>query len=141
MTTREKESYILKELRKERKLNQGEVAEMLGVSAQAYQKYEYATAELTHENLVKLADFYKVSTDYLLGRTPVRTMNTLPIGALSEEEVKDIDEAIVSGYTQLSLDSRRAFIKMLEDMFGNIFEREDFGGEELADEDSEGSTA
>lgn len=130
MTTREKESAILKELRKERKLNQGDIADMLGVTTQAYQKYEYATAELTHDNLVKLADFYNVSADYLLGRTPIRTMNTLPVGALSEEEVKEIDEAIVSGYTQLSLESRRAFISMLEDMFGNIFEREDFGEDE-----------
>ena len=78
---------------------------------------------------MQLADFYHVSTDYLLGRTPVRAMNTLPVGALSEEEVKDIDAAIVSGYTQLSLETRRAFIAMLEELFGNIFEREDFGEE------------
>lgn len=130
MSIRETESAILKALRKDKGLNQGILAELLGVSAQAYQKYEYGTAELTHENLVKLADFYNVSTDYLLGRTPVRAMNTLPVGALSEEEVKEIDEAIVTGYTQLSLESRRAFITMLEELFGNIFEREDFGEEE-----------
>ena len=130
MGIRETESIILKNLRKEKKLNQGELAELLGITAQAYQKYEYGMAELTHENLVKLADFYNVSTDYILGRTPVRAMNTLPVGALSEEEVKDIDAAIVTGYTQLSLETRRAFIAMLEELFGNIFEREDFGEEE-----------
>jgi hypothetical protein len=64
-------------------------------------------------------------------------MNTLPVGALSEEEVKEIDEAIVTGYTQLSLESRRAFIAMLEELFGNIFEREDFG----EDREQQDSTA
>ena len=140
MGIRETESITLKNLRKEKKLNQGELAELLGITAQAYQKYEDGTAELTHENLVKLADFYNVSTDYLLGRTPVRAMNTLPVGALSEEEIKDIDAAIVTGYTQLSLETRRAFITMLKDLFGNIFEREDYGSMD-EDEDPQDSTA
>ena len=103
---------------------------MAGISYNTYQNYETGKRLPTAEILMQLADFYHVSTDYLLGRTPVRAMNTLPVGALSEEEVKDIDAAIVSGYTQLSLESRRAFIAMLEELFGNIFEREDFGEEE-----------
>lgn len=127
---------ILRELRSEKKATQSDMATLLGLTTNAYQSYERGTSKPSCKALRILADFYHVSTDYLLGRTPVRAVNTLPIGALSEEEVKDIDEAIVSGYTQLSLDSRRAFIRILEDMFGNIFEREDFGGEELADEDS-----
>lgn len=121
---------VLTDLRKEKGLSRQELSDMFGISVHTYIKYENESTRPSYELLVKLADFYKVSTDYLLGRTPVRAVNTLPIGALSEEEVKDIDEAIVSGYTQLSLDSRRAFIRMLEDMFGNIFERDDFGEED-----------
>ena len=120
---------ILKSLREEKNLRQADLADFLEISQQAYQRYENGTSEPNGDGFIKLADFYHVSTDYLLGRTPVRAMNTLPVGALSEEEVKDIDAAIVSGYTQLSLETRRAFIAMLEELFGNIFEREDFGEE------------
>lgn len=117
-------------LRKEKGWSGQEVADAIGLSYKVYQTYESGARNAGLPVVEKLADFYKVSTDYLLGRTPVKAMNTLPTGALSEEEVKEIDEAIVSGYTQLSLESRRAFISMLEDMFGNIFEREDFGEDE-----------
>jgi transcriptional regulator with XRE-family HTH domain len=121
---------ILKEIRKQRNLSAKEVADGCNMSLGVYKKYESGERNLGVPALKALADFYNVSTDYLLGRTPVRAMNTLPVGALSEEEVKEIDEAIVTGYTQLSLESRRAFIVMLEELFGNIFEREDFGEEE-----------
>ena len=134
---------ILRELRNENKATQSDMANLLGLTTNAYQSYERGTSEPSCKALCILADFYKVSTDYLLGRTPVRAMNILPVGALSEEEVKDIDAAIVTGYTQLSLETRRMFIKMLEDLFGNIFEREDYGMGEYEDlaEDPQDSTA
>ena len=122
---------ILKELRTVKGFsNAKDFCEAAGISYNTYQNYETGKRLPTAEILMQIADFYGVSTDYLLGRTPVKEMNTLPIGALSEEEVKDIDAAIVTGYTQLSLETRRAFIAMLEELFGNIFEREDFGEEE-----------
>lgn len=120
---------ILKQLRTKNGLTIAKAAETFGVATRTYSSYELEEREPNLALLNKLADFYNVSTDYLLGRTPVRAMNTLPVGALSEEEVKDIDAAIVTGYTQLSLEARRAFITMLEELFGNIFEREDFGEE------------
>ncbi|MBQ4599125.1 MAG: helix-turn-helix domain-containing protein [Clostridia bacterium] len=98
---------ILKELRTIKGFSSAkDFCEMAGISYNTYQNYETGKRLPTAEILMQLADFYHVSTDYLLGRTPVRAMNTLPVGALSEEEVKDIDAAIVSGYTQLSLESR-----------------------------------
>lgn len=63
-----KRGQLLKELRKSKKLNQSFFAEMLGISLTAYQKYEYGTAEPTFDAISKLADFYNVSVDYLLGR-------------------------------------------------------------------------
>ena len=59
---------ILYNLRKSKKLSQQAVADYLGVSSSAYQTYEYGKAELNYEGLSKLADFYGVSVDYLLGR-------------------------------------------------------------------------
>ncbi len=68
-----KRGQILKELRKMKGLNQSDLAKMLDVSLQAYQKYEYGTAEPNQNSMVKLADFYGVTTDFLLGRTPSQT--------------------------------------------------------------------
>lgn len=65
-----KRGQILRDLRTSKRLNQSRLAELLGVSLTAYQKYEHGTAEPNFDNLSKLADFYGVSTDYLLGREP-----------------------------------------------------------------------
>ncbi len=63
-----KRGQLLKDLRKSKGLNQAELAKLIDVSVQAYQKYEYGTAEPTFDSVCTLADFYGVSTDYLLGR-------------------------------------------------------------------------
>lgn len=131
---------ILRELRNENKATQSDMANLLGLTTNAYQSYERGTSEPSCKALCILADFYNVSTDYLLGRTKVKEMNKLSADALTEEQVREIDDAIVSSYERLPLESRRAFIKMLEDLFGNIFEREDYGSMD-EDEDPQDSTA
>ena len=58
-------------LLEQRKLNdmtQREVAEYLGISQPSYIRYEKGFAEPSLTNLVKLADLFAVSVDYLLGR-------------------------------------------------------------------------
>lgn len=57
----------LKELRG--KITQEEVAEKIGVSRASYSHYENSRSEPDTVILNKLADYFKVSTDYLLGRT------------------------------------------------------------------------
>ena len=58
----------LLEQRKLNHLTQREVASRLGISQPSYIRDEQGTAEPGLENLVKLADIFEVSTDYLLGR-------------------------------------------------------------------------
>lgn len=53
--------------RKSMKLTQKQVAEMLNVAQPVYQRFEKGTFECSYEQLVKLAQIYDVSTDYLLG--------------------------------------------------------------------------
>ena len=62
----------LKELRKGRKKTQAEMAEYLGVVLRAYQYYEAATNYPNVPGLIKLADYFDVSLDYLVGRTDQR---------------------------------------------------------------------
>ena len=60
----------LKKLREEKKLSMATVASALGVSTGAYQKYENNSRDVSTLLLSTLADFYGVTTDYLLGREP-----------------------------------------------------------------------
>lgn len=74
-------SERLKELRQERGLKQREMAEICGLKLRGYQCYEYATSCPDFEGLIFLADYFNVSTDYLLGRTDCREINkTAPDG-------------------------------------------------------------
>lgn len=59
----------LLEQRKLNKLTQVEIAQYLGISQPSYIRYENGSAEPNYDNLVKLADLFDVTTDYLLGRT------------------------------------------------------------------------
>jgi len=58
----------LKECRKNINKTQREVAVDLGLTDAGYQKYELGKREPNHENTVKIADYFDVSLDYLLGR-------------------------------------------------------------------------
>ena len=62
-------SERLIELRDSRKLSQKEVAKEFGVVTRAYQRYEYGEREPQLSTLIRMADFYGVSLDYLAGRT------------------------------------------------------------------------
>ena len=63
----------LKELRDEQGLTQEEVANAIGVEAGAYSNYERETRTPDVQKLTALADFYRVTIDYLCGRTTQRT--------------------------------------------------------------------
>ena len=58
----------IRNLREDRDLKQKEIAAMLNISQNTYYQYETGVIELTASTLIKLADFYGVSVDYLLGR-------------------------------------------------------------------------
>ncbi len=62
----------LKELRTDKGLNQEDLANMLNVKRQTYSAWERGISSPDIETLSFLADFYSVSTDYLLGRTDTR---------------------------------------------------------------------
>lgn len=60
----------LKILRKEKGMTQTQVADAVGLGRQAYAYYEKGEREPSTETLCKLADFFGVTVDELLGRTP-----------------------------------------------------------------------
>lgn len=59
----------IRDLREDHDLNQTEIAKYLGMSQTGYSKYEVGTNDIPTQILIKLARFYHVSVDYLLGET------------------------------------------------------------------------
>ena len=97
----------LKELRKSKKLNQKDIADYLGITQQAYQKYEYGTSEMSGSTITKLADFYGVTTDYLLGREPAPN----PFADLNLSE--DDEAEVIAKYMSLPLEIRACMLDVL----------------------------
>lgn len=62
-------SERLVQLRKGRDLSQSAVAKGIKAAPRAYQNYEYGSAEPRLSTLIRIADFYGVTLDYLAGRT------------------------------------------------------------------------
>ena len=65
----------LKQCRKELGLTQREVAIYCDITEKAYQNYELMTREPRLDVLVKIAEVFRVSLDYLTGRTDNRRVN------------------------------------------------------------------
>ena len=65
-------SERIKELRSEKGLTQAEMAELLECKDRHYQRIEYGQVNIPSLTLAFLADYFEVSTDYLLGRSDDR---------------------------------------------------------------------
>ena len=59
----------IRDLREDRDLTQREMGDILTCSQRVYSDYERGVLDIPTEILIRLADFYNVSTDYILGRT------------------------------------------------------------------------
>ena len=62
----------IRSIRIDKGYTQDQIAKYLGISQNTYSQYEIGVLNYPVDTIVKLADFYGVSTDYLLGRTPVK---------------------------------------------------------------------
>ncbi len=58
----------IEDLRVDHDLTQQQVADILGCQREVYRRYEKGTRTIPVEFLIKLADYYKVTLDYLVGR-------------------------------------------------------------------------
>ncbi len=78
---------IITMLRKEKKYSQKQVAEDLGISQALLSHYEKGIRECGLDFLIKVSDYYSVSCDFLLGRTPERSGAVLKF-----EDIPDADD-------------------------------------------------
>ncbi len=63
----------LKDLREDSDISQIQMAELLHIKQNTYSQYENGKRQIPIETLVKIAIFYNVSVDYILGLTDVKT--------------------------------------------------------------------
>ncbi len=64
----------LRQLRKERNVTQEVAAKGVGITTRAYQRLE-ANGKPNYDGLLSIANYYKVSVDWLMGRTDRREVN------------------------------------------------------------------
>lgn len=84
----------LKELRESRGMNMKEAADALGFKYMTYVNYEKGERQLYSETLIKIADFYDVSIDYLLGRDD-KVVSIKPPLVQKYEMLDDIGRSVV----------------------------------------------
>lgn len=126
---------ILKQLRIDKGLTIAKAAEIFDVASRTYSSYELEEREPNLSLLQKFADYYNVSTDYLLGRTDVKAVNTLAEDEPTEEEIKELEAQISEAYEKMSIETRRACVQVLMQIVGSVFweDTEDEAEEETED--------
>lgn len=94
----------LKELRKENKKNQEQIAKALNLTRVTYLRYEQGITEPTIETLCKLADYYNVSLDYLVGRNFANEYGYL----------NDTEKKLLENFRKLTPDVQLRFFARIE---------------------------
>lgn len=98
----------IKQLRQNKKLSQQKLSDHLNMNRATYARYETDDNQADYDTLLKLADFFEVSLDYLLGRTdkttPIEKISIVDIynvayfdiqkEKLSDQEVKHLRESL-----------------------------------------------
>ncbi len=91
----------IKQLRNELNIKQDVLAKFLNLEVAGISKLETGRVPLKDEYILRLADFFNVSTDYLLGKSTVRNLSNLnsdnqlfDISGLDEENIKEVQNYI-----------------------------------------------
>lgn len=101
---------ILKALRENKDLKQEDIAKFMNVDRSTVGKWESSSSKPDYEKLVKLASFYGVSTDYLLGNSDIKNPyieDDLPDDFNTPEEAMDflLNKNVIMGFTGFDIHS------------------------------------
>ena len=97
----------LKKLRQDKKISQQQLADFLMVSQQSVNKYENHNVEPDIATLCKIADYFDVTIDYLVGRTKKKETAEAP-------ELSDNEAALVKGFRLLTPFQKDCIIHLIE---------------------------
>ena len=99
----------IKKLREEKDLKQEQLAKILSISPSAIGMYERDEREPNDELTLKIADFFNVSTDYLLGKSDIRNPEET-----IEKEFKSIYAKEIEGLTEEEIIDALRFYKQIK---------------------------
>lgn len=102
----------LKQLRDEKKWTQKYLGSLLHVKNAAISKYETGRASLTEETIVKAANLFNVTTDYLLGLSDNREGIAKPLEPITivQKELSEEEKKLITYYKRLD-DENKDYIK------------------------------
>lgn len=100
----------LKKLREEAGVSQKTLAESIGVSQQSINKYENHNIEPDIETLIRIAEFFNTSIDYIVGHTDVRRK----IEVVHTFELNDEEEKMLVGYRKLNRKQKKSITLIIE---------------------------
>ena len=113
----------LKRLRTNKGLTSEELCSKIGIKGGSYRNYERNDRKPDYDTLVKLADFYGVTTDYLLGRPtaqpPADTLEQL----FSEQSFSALEEELLRKYMELPHEARQAVVRFINDATAKALQR------------------
>lgn len=95
----------IKALRAEKNIKQDVLAKLLGLEIAGISKLETGRVPLKDEYIVKLAEYFNVSTDYLLGKSDIRNI---------EDEFKFAYHKEIAGLTEDEIKEALEFYKMVK---------------------------
>lgn len=78
----------LKDLRREKKLTQQDIADVLGIEKSNISRFESGKQSLSSENIIKTAKYFDVSVDYILGISDYKTINKKKEEQIPKDVVK-----------------------------------------------------
>ncbi len=96
---------ILKKLRNMRHLTSEELCNRINIKSSSYRNYERNDRKPDYDTLIKLADFYGVTTDYLLGREPEKNPIAMLNLALGEKEALEMYVKLPEEVRQIIIDT------------------------------------
>ena len=114
----------LKKLRNSKKLSQSDMADILEVSLSSYQKYERDKNCITPslDVIIRIADFYNVSIDYLLGREIMDEPKAIDKLA-GEFNMSKFEKEVLESYLSLPKDMRDNLMEFLQNFVQKVINR------------------
>ena len=100
----------LKKLRKNAGISQKQLADSIGVSQQSINKYENHRIEPDIDTMVKIADYFETSVDYLIGHSTIRRK----IESTQEYALNADECSLIAQYRKLSAKKRNSILSVID---------------------------
>ena len=100
----------LKKLRKEKGVSQKQLADVVSVSQQSINKYENHNIEPDIDTLIKMADYFETSVDYIIGHSNIRRK----IEVVSSYDLNIEEAKLIENYRNLSNKQRKSIGLVIE---------------------------